>query len=43
MAENITTLIDIKNRQKKFVISAEDLLYLIHGSGTERDKDDARI
>lgn len=38
MAENITTLIDIKNRQKKFVISAEDLLYLIHGSGTERDK-----
>lgn len=38
MAENITTLIDIKNRQKEFVISAEDLLYLIHGSGTERDK-----
>ena len=38
MAENITTLIDIKTRQKKFVISAEDLLYLIHGSGTERDK-----
>lgn len=38
MAENITTLIDIKNRQKKFVISAEDLLYLIHGTGTERDK-----
>ncbi|MEE0937742.1 MAG: hypothetical protein UIG52_06895 [Bacteroidales bacterium] len=38
MAENITTLIDIRNRQKKFVISAEDLLYLVHGSGTEREK-----
>jgi hypothetical protein len=38
MAENITTLIDIKNRQQQFVISAEDLLYLLHGSGTERDK-----
>lgn len=25
MAENITTLIDIKNRQQQFVISAEDL------------------
>lgn len=38
MAENITTLLDLKNRQKKFIISAEDLLYLIHGTGTERDK-----
>lgn len=38
MAENITTLIDLKNRQKKFIISAEDLLYLVHGTGTERDK-----
>lgn len=38
MAENITTLIDIKNRQQKFVISAEDLLYLVHGTGTEREK-----
>lgn len=38
MAENITTLLDLRNRQKKFVISAEDLLYLIHGTGTERDK-----
>ena len=38
MAENITTLIDIRNRQQKFIISAEDLLYLIHGTGTERDK-----
>lgn len=38
MSENITTLIDIKNRQKKIIISAEDLLYLVHGTGTERDK-----
>ena len=38
MAENITTLIDIRNRQQKFIISAEDLLQLIHGTGTERDK-----
>lgn len=38
MSENITTLIDIKNRQQQFVISAEDLLYLVHGTGTERDK-----
>lgn len=38
MAENITTLLDLRNRQKQFVISAEDLLYLIHGTGTERDK-----
>lgn len=38
MAANITTLLDLKNRQKKFIISAEDLLYLVHGTGTERDK-----
>lgn len=38
MAENITTLLDLRNRQKKFIISAEDLLYLVHGIGTEREK-----